>query len=268
LFCTSCGRELASGEKFCPGCGLAAGGGQDKSSPPEAPQPSGLVRWGSVEVALGVLALVLGAVVVVLASKVVGDWTGEYRTATTAWVSSTLLGLVILPLVWALGPRSFKSLPQALGLARPAMGWPKAIGLAAGVLALSLGSTALYAKSVEWLGWKQFAPPDIPSNLLFPGAWITLTFLAIALWTPFTEEMFFRGFVLPGLLGRWGPALAVTVSALVFGLFHLVPALLVPVFVTGLLLGWLRHRTASVWPCILAHAGQNAIALIATRLGV
>jgi membrane protease YdiL (CAAX protease family) len=55
---------------------------------------------------------------------------------------------------------------------------------------------------------------------------------------------------------------------LVFSAFHLAPGVLLPVFVTGLLLAWLYHRTGSLWPCMAAHAGQNAIALAATLYGV
>jgi CAAX protease family protein len=90
------------------------------------------------------------------------------------------------------------------------------------------------------------------------------------------EEWGWRGWLLPALLplGRWPAILAVGV---VWGLWHapivllgydypLEPAplrvLLMVVFcvVTGSLLGWLRLRSRSVWPCAIGHGFVNAAA--------
>jgi membrane protease YdiL (CAAX protease family) len=43
---------------------------------------------------------------------------------------------------------------------------------------------------------------------------------------------------------------------------------LIPIFITGFLLAWLYRQTDSLWTSILAHAGQNAAALLATIYGV
>jgi membrane protease YdiL (CAAX protease family) len=102
---------------------------------------------------------------------------------------------------------------------------------------------------------------------VFPGAAAVITFLALAVWTPITEELFFRGFVMGGLTARWGGGVSAVVSALIFSLFHLSPrsvGVVLPVFATGLLLAWLYRRTGSLWPCAAAHAGQNAIVLAET----
>ena len=79
-----------------------------------------------------------------------------------------------------------------------------------------------------------------------------------------TEEIFFRGFIFAGLAPKLGVWRAMLVSALVFSLFHLSLGLLVPVFITGFLLAWLYRQTGSIWPSILAHAGQNTLAVLAT----
>ena len=54
-------------------------------------------------------------------------------------------------------------------------------------------------------------------------------------------------------------------SALVFAALHLEPGAMIPIFLTGLALGWLYVKTGSLWPCIAAHAGQNTLALLAAR---
>lgn len=218
-------------------------------------------------VVLGVLAVALGAVVVAGVTLALAARRGDINLALAAWLTSNLLGLVMLPVVWALGPRRWKGLPRALGLKAPRQAWPKAAALTVGVLGASLGATALYAWALGWVGWPSLKPPDVPREVVFPGVAAVLSFQALALWTPFTEEVFFRGFVFGGLAARWGAVWAIVASAAVFSAFHLAPGLLAPVFVTGLLLAWLYHRTGSLWPCIAAHAGQNAIALVATMYG-
>ncbi len=111
------------------------------------------------------------------------------------------------------------------------------------------------------------APPDIPDGIVFPGVASLATYEALALWTPITEEIFFRGFVFAGLAPRLGVPRAIVVSALVFSAFHLSLGVLVPIFITGVLLAWLYHRTGSLWPGIAAHAGQNALAVSAVIIG-
>ena len=136
------------------------------------------------------------------------------------------------------------------------------------VLGLSLGATGLYAALVQWFGIERLQPPEIPPGIVLPGAGAALTFIALVLWTPFTEEVFFRGFVFTGLWPRLGSTGAIIVSALIFSLFHPALGVLIPIFITGVLLAWLYRRTGSLWPSIVAHAGQNAIALTVTMLGL
>jgi uncharacterized protein len=85
----------------------------------------------------------------------------------------------------------------------------------------------------------------------------------LALLVGITEETLVRGIVLGGL-EAYGPAVAVGVSSLYFGLLHLGNLLLVtdPVVIAqaaaalmiGLLLGAVRWRVGSLWPLVVAHA--------------
>jgi ABC-2 type transport system permease protein/sodium transport system permease protein len=65
---------------------------------------------------------------------------------------------------------------------------------------------------------------------------------------------------------EWGTtadALTVVISALLFGVFHelLFPGRLLPSTFLGLVLGWVRLRTASVIPGMLLHALHNGLLL-------
>jgi CAAX protease family protein len=178
------------------------------------------------------------------------------------------LGVIILIIVWAVALRPYRASLSSLGLKSPEISISKSIGMTIGVLLLSLGATALYAVLIRLIGIDILLPPEIPVDIVFPGPWAALTFLALAVWTPLTEEIFFRGFIFPGLIFRWSVPGAMIISALVFSVFHGSPGVLIPIFITGMLLAWLYQQTGSLWPSITAHAGQNAAALVATIYGV
>ena len=80
-----------------------------------------------------------------------------------------------------------------------------------------------------------------------------------------TEELIFRG-VIQGEAGRWHATGAVYLSALAFGgykaLLFILPSpenetnvfnLFIITFFAGILLGYARKNSGSVWPCLIAH---------------
>ena len=85
---------------------------------------------------------------------------------------------------------------------------------------------------------------------------------------PLTEELLFRGFLLPPtvrVMGRW---VGVVLNAALFGLMHASdPQAVLPLVALGALLADLRLRTGSLWPCIALHCGNNAVALILVLSG-
>lgn len=75
------------------------------------------------------------------------------------------------------------------------------------------------------------------------------------------EEILFRGIILEGMLRRYRPGVAIFWSALLFGIVHFNPAQFVTGLLIGLFMGWLYWKTRSLWPGILIHAINNALAL-------
>nr|WP_277344477.1 CPBP family intramembrane glutamic endopeptidase [Corynebacterium striatum] len=94
-------------------------------------------------------------------------------------------------------------------------------------------------------------------------------FLAMAL-RAVGEEIFFRGFLQGIITQRWNAGAGITVQGLLFGLIHLPLAMLdislIPLFVlqiaTGFALGWLREKSASLWPGAAVHATINVLTAV------
>ncbi len=233
-----------------------------------SPEPAGLTAgpgsansagWGLGQVALGVIALIPAALLVVVLVELI-----PLPVATVA--AAALLGFLEIVLVWLLTMRTWPPSLPALGLKRPDGSLVKATLLALAAIICSLVFAQLYTMAVTALGWQILSPPELPSNLLLPGAAALLSVLALAVVTPIAEEIFFRGFVQRGLVNRWGPVPGLIVSAAVFSGLHFSPGVLLPVFVTGLLLGALYWRTGSLWPSVAVHAAQNLAAVLVIML--
>ena len=77
---------------------------------------------------------------------------------------------------------------------------------------------------------------------------------------PICEEIVFRGLLLGTLEGHVPKFVGVIVVAIVFSIIHLPsPIAIIYTFVLGIILGFVRYRTKSLVPCILAHVAFNAI---------
>ena len=96
-------------------------------------------------------------------------------------------------------------------------------------------------------------------------ALLSITALVIA---PFVEELFFRGLLLRSLQRRVSAPAAVVISALAFGLAHVVfdfgSGVVLPALVAlGMLSGIFAVRTGNLSRSILLHMGFNLLAVVA-----
>ncbi len=183
-----------------------------------------------------------------------------------AWLvlSSLTQGVfVVAALIFSVS--KYRAGPASLGLA-----WPRGslspwlIACAAwlaGLFGVYLWNLVVNALGVEWL-----IPPDTASETLEAAGGATgAVLILVGLWGPFTEEFFFRGFALTGLLQRYGRAGALLLSSALFALAHIDPALLVPTFILGAAFGWAYLVTGSIWPCIFAHGLHNSLAIVLAK---
>ncbi|WLT31510.1 CPBP family intramembrane glutamic endopeptidase [Geothrix sp. PMB-07] len=90
-------------------------------------------------------------------------------------------------------------------------------------------------------------------------------FLTVAGLAPFFEELLCRGFLLPILARKQGMALALLVSALLFGAMHLQPAGLPTLCTLGWALGLAMRQTGSLRTPILLHACWNGCLFLLMR---
>ena len=78
---------------------------------------------------------------------------------------------------------------------------------------------------------------------------------------PFAEELFFRGLGVRAL-GLFGAAAAIIGSGLVFGLAHGILGALPPLAFFGIGLAWVRVRSGSIWPGVIAHMTYNGLGIL------
>lgn len=91
------------------------------------------------------------------------------------------------------------------------------------------------------------------------------------LFAPIYEEIIFRGIILGGLLSSYSPILALIISSLLFGLWHLKNIFILPkkllvfqMIYTGLILGpitaYITLQTGTIWIGVIIHFLNNLIA--------
>jgi uncharacterized protein len=140
--------------------------------------------------------------------------------------------------------------------------WPLALVAPAAVLVASYGAATVVG-TVTW----QFEP-DAAINLAINI--VIISFFA------FFEEIGWRGYLLPKLSASY-PKLAPALVGFLHGVWHLplmllttaynpagnrlivVPLFLAVLTVAGILYGYLRNASGSLWPVVIAHGTFNAV---------
>ena len=230
-------------------------------SPPDLREtsPNTAVPWGPRDLVHGIgLMAAATAVTIVLLSLAAPD-DGASSPVPLITLAFATVPLVLVSAAWLFGVRRYQTSWSALGLVR-AEG-AKVLLLPLPALFLSLFLTGLYASLVRAVGAEEMLPPPFPSGVLGEGIYRTMNTISIGIVGPLAEEIFFRGFLLGGLIRPLGVTAAVVVSSVIFAVNHGDVSVMVPVFISGVLLAWVYVRTGSVWPSFVAHAGQNLIAL-------
>ena len=236
-------------------------------APPTGAPSSGIgpKPWGipAILLALALPLLLWGSS---LAIAIAQDTTEELSDAeiVTGLVLIIVLDLALIALAAGLSLWRYRLGWSALGLRpfnRNFWWWPLA---AAGGAHIGI---IVYSVTLTLLGAEAAVPEQEDLDQLFESrAVLPLTGVATVLAAPLAEEIFFRGFILAGLIRRLGVGGAMVASGFLFGAFHITGletvGLVLPFGLIGMLFAWLYYRSGSLWPSIAAHLIFNLVSFI------
>jgi uncharacterized protein len=200
------------------------------------------IRGRSILIFLAAVPLLL-----VPAVWLVRDW-GMLALIATFFA----VGLVAVAL--AVAPMGRTALP-ALGF-RPA-GWRPIVLGTLGTIAVSM--------AVSQIGLEPQGVKEALEIARDPALFVA-TLAALAGLAPLVEEVVFRGLLYGWLAGRWGTVVAWIVSSLAFAAAHVEPAHIILVLPLAVWFGWLRRRTDSLLPSLVAHMVNNGFAVAVAAL--
>lgn len=152
---------------------------------------------------------------------------------------------------------------RRVGLRAPALspavwGW----SLLAGGLGLA-ASIVFYIVAHRLVRWPVVVAPDFSK---FPATTIFVSLLVGAIVAGFSEEAGFRGYMQGPLEHRYGPALAILITSVIFGLLHLSHGVFVPAILFdmgwGALYGLLAWRSGSIVPALALHAAADFLEFV------
>jgi membrane protease YdiL (CAAX protease family) len=153
---------------------------------------------------------------------------------------------------------------ELFALRRPAS-WKRALGLAALALVAIYAAAFVYERALSLFGnWNATDEQGLVPNgwdSSRAGAFVAF-FLVVTFVAPVVEELTYRGQGI-SLLLPWGSMPAIGATGVLFGAAHGLLIALPVLTIFGIVVGWLRVRTDSVYPGMALHATFNGIALIA-----
>ncbi|HAC15058.1 MAG TPA: hypothetical protein DCE78_03825 [Bacteroidetes bacterium] len=129
---------------------------------------------------------------------------------------------------------------------------------------------------IFWLSWLNLQFPFSESYLAFEESQlkiienylrsdhiVLLTIFHIGVVPAFCEELLFRGYILRNFERSMLPWLAIILSGLIFGLFHIRLTQFIPLALLGIIMAWMTIETRSIWPAVVAHFVNNAGSVLA-----
>ncbi|MBE7454274.1 MAG: CPBP family intramembrane metalloprotease [Kofleriaceae bacterium] len=243
--CGVCAAALRPGARFCGRCGAEQGlmvprelgVGEAREPTPRDRRP--LRARGLVVAIVGYFALFLPSLVLMARAELPGA--DEVLAIELLGGFVGLIGLVAIGQLSTLVPRS----PGAT-----------AAGLAVVATGLVYGGVVLISQAVPWL----FVETRDLLDVAGMSTWLVVVHVALV--PAVTEEILFRGAIQGGLGDLMRDRTAIITSALLFAIAHVSIVALPHLFALGLVLGWVRVRSGSVWPGVVLHAGYNATILL------
>jgi len=179
---------------------------------------------------------------------------------STGTVASAIAGIGIMAIV--VRARTGRSLADYVGLDR-LKGKTVLLGLIvaiASIIAMDGLTTLLHHTASDFM-----------IKAYDTSVWPVLLWIAVVVFAPAFEEVFFRGFLFEGLRrSRIGAVGTVTLTSLLWAALHVQYGFfeIAMIFGLGIVLGVVRIRTGSLWSTLVIHAFVNLVATYQTAAGM
>jgi membrane protease YdiL (CAAX protease family) len=145
----------------------------------------------------------------------------------------------------------------------------KSFGIRILIVALAISLAYIGITSLINMALDRSVETDVMTEAYINTGLPVLFWIAIVVFGPVFEEVFFRGFLFEGFRrSKIGVIGAVILTSLVWAGFHLQYGLfeIVSLFFLGVILGIARYKTRSLWVPVSMHAFNNLIAVILMAL--
>ncbi|NMG08567.1 CPBP family intramembrane glutamic endopeptidase [Brasilonema sp. UFV-L1] len=215
-----------------------------KPSAASSVQPNKVARPGWLEIAVGLvvyLALGFGGV---SQFRRLGLDPVVYGLILTSWTGVATL------IAFAVAARLRIRSLSAFGVRRTSGRWL--------LIGIGVGLVAFVLKSLAILAWVQITgDSNNVQDVYGDGARgglvsLVLSTVFIAVFSPFGEELLYRGIVTNALL-RYGPFVGVVGSTVIFALMHGINNIFPAAVVAGLATAEVFRRSGSIWPGLVVH---------------
>ena len=184
---------------------------------------------------------------------------GKFLGLSTLIIEQAFTSSVPFGVTWLFVSKKYGRSIRDIGLVRPGKPSAYLVGIAGWFVAVQ--AVNLWQFLVRDLDFAS-TPDNTTPVLDIAGGSVFIAWVLSGLLVPFVEEVFFRGFVLRGILSKTGQWPAILLSSAVFAVFHIVPGLYVPTFLLGIAFAWVSLKTRSLWPTIVTHSVQNTLSLL------
>ncbi|MBR5537036.1 MAG: CPBP family intramembrane metalloprotease [Clostridia bacterium] len=169
-------------------------------------------------------------------------------------------GFVTLVGLWLMAKARKRTFGEFTGIARPTRMPIVVLALAAGV-ALSFWASI----AVNSLPWPEaMVESYVESSSTLTTDKPVIDFLAVVLMAPLVEELLFRGVIYDALCLVVPAGFAVVFQAMLFGSTHNTLLWMLYSGLIGCVLGYVRKRSDSLWPCIVMHSAFNGSSYLFT----
>jgi membrane protease YdiL (CAAX protease family) len=209
--------------------------------------PRRLVAW----LAFVIVLALLGYAAQFGTEEMPDDLAYRYSSSIAALAQYGIMLGILLLIARGLPKRAFFALRRPLS-------WRRALGLTAVALVVIWIASAALAPFLDANEEQGLVPSEWDSSRA--GAFVAF-FLVVTFVAPAIEELTYRGLGF-ALLAPYGVWVAILATGVLFGAAHGLLVALPVLSIFGVVVGWLRSKTDSVYPSMLLHAIFNGTALI------